>query len=421
MEISNQSSDYYNTTVIVGLILLISWLFLPLVVWISLLGISCYFLNFGRLTGFFSFLVISSLAFLISSRYVGYLWGGSDDMPSYFLAYLNYDEFKWVISSSVKYARHADFAFSYYSWFIAWITKHHLFLYYFLTVFFTYAATYKFLKITKVPNIILSFLFVAIFFKYFQFQWHLIRSVLAVPIILSGLLLVPQHKIKGIGVFILGGLTHFSTFALSLPLLLQNERLNRKYNLLNFLTLFFIMVTGVVILLISAKFLAAFSNYYIVSKIVSRLVIEPSFLMAPFLFFFVGILALTYPVYRITKEDTYIRLFNISFYYCVIGLIAMFIAGKELYRFIMPLFLIYSPLIFKSVIYFKQKLLIDLAFLSLFFIHVASFLYVVNLNESQFFYLTGEEEPVLSNGGQMINSFIQYVNDDIDFYSGYRQ
>jgi len=209
--------SFENSKPISLLILMGLWLVVPFVFWILLLGAFCF--SYGSDKGAFplQLLFSFSFAFLISSRYVGLLWGGSDDMPSYFLAYLNYDDFKWIFQTSIKYAKHGDFVFGFYSWFVGVVTNHHLFIYYFVTVFITLMFIWLFLKRTQAPQILLCFLFIVIFFKYFQFQWHLIRSCMAVPVLLLGLSYSGHHQKKGALRFLFDGLIHFSTFALALP------------------------------------------------------------------------------------------------------------------------------------------------------------------------------------------------------------
>jgi len=127
------------------------------------------------------------------------------------------------------------------------------------------------------------------------------------------------------------------------------------------------------------------------------------------------------PIYLRTDDEVYLRLFNIYFYFLIVGVIALFVAGNELYRFIMPLFLLYSPLVFKSVEYYKQRFVINLCLVALFFIHLMSFSYVVWLNESDFSYLMPDNHPITLSGWQHVSGFKHYLFNDLDFYSGYRQ
>jgi len=404
------------------LFLLISlWLVIPFVLWLLLLGFFCFSYGGDKGSLPLKILLSFSFAFLISGRYVGLLWGGSDDMPSYFLAYLNYNDFKWILNTSIRFARHGDYAFGFYSWFVGVLTNHHLFIYYFTTVFSTLVLIFLFLRRTQTPQLLLCFIFIIIFFKYFQFQWHLIRSCMAVPVLLLGLSYSGKQRKKGVLIFLLGGLLHFSTFALAFPLLLFGNNLNKSWGLKGLVAGVLFLITIVITLIISAKLLSSFSGIYFVSKILSRLHVEPSFAMFPFLFFFLLIFALILPVYLRTKDVNYLRLFNIYFYFLIIGTIALFMAGKELYRFIMPLFLLYSPLLFKSVEYYKQRFIFNFFLVTLFSFHIMSFSYVVWLNESNFFYLMPNKHPITYNGWQYASGFKDYLFNDLDFYAGYRQ
>jgi hypothetical protein len=412
---------FENTKPISLLILIGLWLIVPFVFWLLLLGLFCFSYGGDKNSLPLQILLSFSIAFLISSRYVGLLWGGSDDMPSYFLAYLNYDDFKWIFHTSIKYAKHGDFVFGLYSWFIGLISNHHLFVYYFSTVFITLMLTLLFLKHTQTPQLLLCFIFVIIFFKYFQFQWHLIRSCMAVPVLLLGLFYSASHRKKGVLIFFFGGLIHFSTFALALPLLLLGNNLNKNWGVKGLVAAVLVLISIIITLVISAKLLASFSDLYVVSKILTRLHVEPSFAMFPFLFFFLLVFALILPIYLRTNDTTYLRLFNIYFYFLIVGVIALFVAGNELYRFIMPLFLLYSPLLFKSLEYYKQRFIFNFCLVTLFFIHVMSFSYVVWLNESDFLYLMPDNHPITYSGWQYVVGFKYYLFNDLDFYSGYRQ
>jgi len=204
-------------------------------------------------------------------------------------------------------------------------------------------------------------------------------------------------------------------------LLLLGSKLNKSWGFKGLISAALILISIVVTLIISAQLLSSFSGVYVVSKILTRLHLEPSFAMFPFLLFFLLIFTLILPVYLRTSDVNYLRLFNIYFYFLIIGVIALFVAGNELYRFIMPLFLLYSPLIFKSVEYYKQRFILNLCLVGLFFIHVMSFSYVVWLNESDFFYLMPNKHPLTYNGWQYTVGFKDYLFNDLDFYSGYRQ
>lgn len=418
-----ENNEHYETARAISFLSLIAlWLITPFLLWLFLVVISCFMFNYGKHAKFIFALISISLATYICTRYVGLLWAGSDDMPSYFLAYLNYDELKWLLNTSVRFARHADPVFSLYSWGLAQVTNKHLFLYYLVTVLLSYLFVWKFLRSTKTPHILIAFLLIVTYFKFFQFQWHLIRAMMAVPIILLGLMWLAEKKaLKGKIVYLIGGLTHFSSFALSLPLFVLNKRLNKVYSPLILVGAFFAVALCVVFLLLSAKFLANLANFYIVSKVVARLTIAPSFSMVPFLAFFMVISAVIYPVYARSRDTTYIRLYNISYYFISVGAIAVFIAGQELYRFIMPLFVLYSPLLLKSLASYKQRVFVNSAVMFLLFMHLAAFTYVLRLNESKFFYKYTSVEPLTVNGVVVIQSLSRYVNDDIGFYSGYRQ
>ncbi|ODB36798.1 hypothetical protein BB427_01940 [Pseudoalteromonas sp. BMB] len=402
------------------LFLSLSWLFLPVVLWLALVLIYSTSEIGKKPKNILPFLVSFSLALLISSRMIGFLWGGSDDMPTYLMAYERYEEFGSMMTTSLLYGQHADFLFALFSWSIAKLTNNHLFVYYLVTLLFTYALIWRFCKTVNVAYPLLCFLLIVLFYKFFQAQWHLIRACMAVPIILIGIWISKEQFRKGLLIFIIGGLFHFSTMVLLLPLFLLNKRLSKKYTISQLFGLFLVFLTGVALFIVSIKVVGSVVNHYMINKVLTRLVIEPNFSKLPSLLLFVVFTLLCSPAYYKSKSKDQITLFNISIYFCAIGVVALFFIGEELHRIILPLHLLYAPLLIHSLGVYSPSSLTSIFTIAIKSFVILAFSYVVYLNESDFFYKVERFHPLSLNGYTYLKQLNHYVEEDLQYYDGYR-
>jgi hypothetical protein len=405
-----------------GLLLIASWLFLPLLLWLTAVCVFSLSFKYSTKDNLLFFLIAFSLSFLISSRYIGYLWGGADDMPSYLMAYQRYDVFSQMLPVSLIYAKHADFVFGLYSWGIASLSGNHAFFYYFTTLFITYLMIWKFCKLVSSPSPLLCFLLIVIFYKFFQGQWHLIRAYLALPILLCAVWYARDHFKKGLSLFVFGGMIHISTFMLLLPLMFMGRHIDKKWSLPQIFFMFIVFVLAVVGLIFSAKIIGSISGHYIISKIVTRLEFSPSFAKLPTFMFFLIVNVVAIPGYLRTKNLSFIRLFNVTSFFSAVNIVALFVMGDELHRVLLPLYLLYAPLLLFSIRYFEPRLpaLFVIALLLVF--HMLAFSYVVWLNESNFLYMINDKDnPVEYLGIDYLFGFWDYLMSDIQYYDGYRK
>lgn len=416
---NNDSND--AKLYISGCLLLLSWLLLPFAFWLLGLFLYAFAVKKTRLDSLLVAAVSVSLSILITSRYIGYLWNGSDDMPSYLMAYDRYDELSSMLSVSLLYAKHGDALFGFYSWAVAWFTDNDIFTYYFLSVLITYGLIWKFCKLVDGPSPLLCFLLIILFYKFFQFQWHLIRTCMAVPILLMGIWYAQKNKKYGSLIFILGGLVHFSTFILLLPLLIFSKHLTRRWSASQLIVIFlgFILValTGV----FAIKILGSVVNNYMVNKILTRLVFEPNFSKLPSLLFFIVVNLIALPGYLKTNNVAYLRLFNMMSYLTLLSSVALFFIGEELHRIFLPLYLLYAPMLLFALQYIKPKSITGVFLFLLMGFHMAAFSYVVLINESKFFYKGDKHiHPLERRGFDYLVMFKHYWNTEVIYYDGYR-
>ena len=407
---------------ITACVLLLSWLFLPFLGWVAGVLIYSFAVQKTKFDSAIALLVIFSLATLIASRHIGYLWGGADDMPSYLMAYERYSNLANMLPTSLLYAKHADLLFAFYSWVVASLTNNHAFLYYFITLLITYVLIWKFCQLVDSPSPLLCFLLVVFFYKFFQSQWHLIRACMAVPILLYGIWHSHTHRKQGSIIFLLGGLIHFSTGFLLLPLLIFSQSLNRRWNAGQLITLIvgfiFVAIMGVVVI----KGLGSVVNHYMLNKILTRLVFEPSFSKFPSLLFFIVINLIALPGYLKTNNQAYIRLFNMVSFLTLLSFVALFFIGGELHRILLPLYLLYAPLMLMAFKYIAPKSLLGMLLFLVITFHLAAFSYVLLINESNFFYQHSQSSrhPIENNGLDYFLTFKHYSATDITYYDGYR-
>lgn len=404
-----------------GCLLLLSWLFLPLILWVFGLFLYAFAVKRTRFDNLLAITISVSLSILIASRFIGYLWGGSDDMPSYLMAYERYDQLSSMLSVSLLYAKHGDALFGLYSWAVALVSDNHAFIYYFLSLLITYGLIWQFCKLVDGPSPLLCFLLIILFYKFFQFQWHLIRACMAAPILLSGIYYAHKNKKSGALIFILGGLVHFSTFFLLLPLLIFTKHLNRRWRASELFVMFMGFILIAVVGVIGIKVLGSVVNNYMINKILTRLVFEPDFSKLSSLLFFIVVNVVAIPGYLKTSNVNYLRLFNMMGYLTLLSSVALFFIGEELHRLILPLYLLYAPLLLLALQYITPKTLTGIFLFLLMGFHIAVFSYVMLINESEFFYKDeNRQHPIENRGVDYLVMFKHYWITDITYYDGYR-
>ncbi|WP_219013028.1 EpsG family protein [Shewanella algae] len=392
-------------------VVFISYLCLPFYFWILLFALSSIFLKNEK---FFSVLVfIFSFSFLISSRYVGELWNGSDDMASYFLMYDNFSSFSSVIPISVRYAKNADLLFAYFSYYISVISDGNKFLYYFVIVFISLLSYYFFCRKHLSPALaLLALVLYLLFFKSFQMQWNILRSCLALPVLLMGIYYASHNnKVLGCIVFFFGALFHASTAVMLLPLLVVSKYLRNELSLSTFKRILsYAVVLGSLLF-----FVIYMSGGYVLNKIVTQQISVNFSNVALYV-----IPLVVFVLFFWKSKNHYLN--NVAIYFLAVGALG-FLFGKNFYRFIHPL-LLFMPIIIVGLAFsFSQKA--NERFLVIAFYLVmcfSTFLYVIYINESKFYHKKEGVEFVGDvTGVEQVALFFEYLETDVEYYDGYRK
>lgn len=407
----NQSLDVMQRVRVSStLLMIIGYFFLPLFAWTAFVAVLTAIMKIE--SRFLLFLCIFCFSMLIASRHIGYLYDKSDDLPSYFLAYEAYGNFLSVIPLTVLYARNGDIGFAYLSYFIKAVTDEHLFLYFFSILFLSLAAYSKFAKkFVGVGNVIFCLLVYLMFFKAFQMQWMIIRSCLAIPFLLLSLHYVGhRQKSKGYMLFLLGFLMHGATAVLFFPALLYGENLSDKLDLRKlFRYIGYGIVFGVTVTII-----LVLSNSYVITKILSQdIALNLDNAIVYIVPLIIGLLTL------LQCRNHFLK--NVIVYFLFIGAIG-FMFGKNFYRFVHPLlFLLPIMIVYLAEELREKTVLAELIRPGYALLCYLSFLYVMQLDEPNFYYKQDLIEPVNVSGYQQAILFDKYVTEDIIYYKGWRE
>lgn len=393
----------------IALCVVISFLILPLFAWIGLLGL--YSAWTAKSSKLIIGLAIFMFSFLIAGRHLGYLWGKSDDLPSYLLAYEAFSGFMSVIPLTVFYAKNGDIGFAYFSYGISLVTEKHRFLYFFITVAVSLIAYVKFAeRYTKGIYVLFALVCYITFFKAFQIQWMIIRSCLAIPILFLALDYVSENRRRlGYSLFVLGFLLHGATAVLFFPALLYGRRLSKSINLkeLSKYLIYFSVIGGVL------GFVLAMTSSYVLNKIMSQSIeINAENAIVYLVPLAIGV------TYCIQARNRFLK--NVTLYFLVIGFIGFFF-GKNFGRFVHPL-LFLLPII---VIHLTQELeqrsrLISVLRPTYQVLCFLSFLYVIQLDQPNFYYKDENINPANVTGYRQFLLFGEYVEDDVIYYRGWR-
>ncbi|ENM3897658.1 EpsG family protein, partial [Vibrio cholerae] len=189
INISNSVSlDRQRVDIVVTIALVFGFLILPGPAYIAMLTL-CIVIFPSMKSHLIAFITIFYFSFLIASRYSGLIWFGSDDLPSYFLAYdaITSGE-RDSISASFFYAKHLDIGFIGLTKIINYLTGGNRFLYYFTLVSTSFSIYYYFLyRVLKGGYALLALILFFLYFKNIHLSMHILRSSLAIPIILLSL------------------------------------------------------------------------------------------------------------------------------------------------------------------------------------------------------------------------------------------
>lgn len=391
------------------LVFVVGYFFLPLFAWLPLLALAAATMRLDSKT--LGLLVVFAFAFLIASRHLGYLYGKSDDLPSYLLAYEAYRDLFSVLPLTVVYAKNGDIGFAYLSYFIGELTDKHRFLYFFTILALSFWAYLRFARAYAGAQWALFCLVCYLmFFKSFQIQWMIIRSCLAIPILLLAIYDVAHgRKRKGYLLYLLGFSLHGATALIFFPILMYGRALCEPIDVKK-LSKYggYLLIVGAV----ATVGLIAVDSY-VIAKVTSQ---ELGFNAENAVVYFVP---LVLGVFVILQSDNRF-LKNVILYFLVMGALG-FVFGKNFYRLVHPLLFLLPVMVvvLMTNLSNKNKLghLVAPLYAVLCFL---SFMYVMQLDEPNFYYKDETIIPANVSGLEQWQMADEYVGDDVIYYKGWR-
>ncbi|MBY6063738.1 EpsG family protein [Pseudidiomarina sediminum] len=398
-----------KTQLLSVLLLLLGYVVLPLFAWVPLVALVAGIMRIQSKV--LATLVVFAFAMLIASRHLGYLYGKSDDLPSYLLAYEAYSSFLSVLPLTVLYAKNGDVGFAYLSYAIQGLTDTHLFLYFFSIVALSLWAYLRFAKAYAGAHwALFCLLCYLMFFKTFQIQWMIIRSCLALPILLLSLHYVAHdQRKKGILLYLVGFSLHGATAILFFPALLYGRALKEP---LDFARLAkyagYLLIAGIVV----GGVLMALGSYVIAKVMSQDLGFNAENAVVYIVPLVLGVLVM------LQCENRFLK--NVILYFLLIGAFG-FVFGKNFYRFVHPLlFLLPIMVVYLSEALIKRHRLAHLIRPAYVVLCYLSFTYVMQLDEPNFYYKDPLIVPENVTGAEQVQLFDQYVEEDVIYYKGWR-
>ncbi len=395
-----------RATIITTVALVFGFLMLPGPAYIAMLTL-CVVIFPSMKSHLVAFVTIFYFSFLIASRYSGLVWAGSDDLPSYFLAYdaITSGE-RDAISASFFYAKHLDIGFIGLTKLINYLTDGNKFIYYFSLVATSFTIYYCFLyRVLKGSYALLALILFFLYFKNIHLSMHILRSSLAIPIILLSL---SFSSSKRYFIFLIAGTFQASSAVLASFSLLTRDMIKKlsfkqKSILLSLAVLVFFSIGHFYLFgkITSAKLSLGLGNYPI---ILSNIMVGMVFIIASNRKF-------------VLREDGTKWLYIYGYFILVSSLSLLF--THHTYRF--SHFILYmTPMIIAFAISSGKKLDYLLYVLVLVYISASyyTYYYILNLNESNFYYRSSGN--VLINGFSQLSLFFDYVELDVAYSSFWR-
>lgn len=409
---NTSNSELESAIILLGLGIM--YLLLPLVVFVFtlIMVISLFYRQKKSLT--LAAMVIFFLSYLIATRYVGEVWGGSDDMASYFLAYERFTSFREAHFVSLRYLKSLDYLFVLYSTFVSIVLRLNNFGYYFVTVAGTLVISYyAYEAIVGRNRALLSLALYVFYFKAFHLQWHIIRAAIAIPILALGVATIADRRIvKGALLFLIGFGFHAATAILFIPLYLYGPQIDDPGTMQNRVT-YLIRAAGFLSVGVTLMW---FLGHYGLDKVMSALSSvritfnhNARFILPFWLLYSVKIIA------HLRLRRRYLE--RMVLYFCLVSLAATFFVPTQVfYRYAHP-FLFLQPLVVMLVLNsFRPQFLGYFVYASLIFF---AFMYVIFLNETSFFFL-GDVTPSNINGLKQLELLHDYIGSNVPFYDGFR-
>lgn len=400
------TSEARKLTIVISAFLVFCYLLLPGPAYIAILTFVVVIIPSFK-SHLVAILTIFYFSFLIASRYSGIVWDGSDDLPSYFLAYdaITSGE-KDAISASFFYAKHLDMGFIGLTKLINYLSSGNRFIYYFTIVFGSFFVYYLFLyRALKGRYALFALLMFLLYFKNIHLSMHILRSSLVIPIILLSLTFTSHKKYI---LFFVAGTFQASSAVLASLILIPRGFINRftfiqKISILLLVLVIFFVIGEVYLFgkIINARPSIGIGNYPI---ILANIVVA------------VGFIVMSNKRLLVNNESyTWAYIYG---YFVFISLFSL-IFSQHTYRF--SQFILYlTPFIITLCVFSRRRFDYLQYVLSLLYISGSyyTYYYILNLNESDFYYR--QSSDVLINGFSQLFLFFDYVVKDVGYSSFWR-
>lgn len=355
-----------------------------------------------------AFVTIFYFSFLIVSRYSGLVWGGSDDLPSYLLAYdaITSGE-RDAISASFFYAKHLDIGFIGLTKIINYLSSGNRFIYYFVLVSTSFSIYYWFLlRALKGSYALLALIMFFLFFKNIHLSMHILRSSLAIPMILLSLTFYSRKRYI---IFLIASTFQASSAVLSVLTLITRDILRRVT-----------FTKKIIVFSIVAIVFFILGNLYLFGKI-THVVFSFGVGNYPIILsnIIIGVIVIIASNKKLIRKDDGLKWLYLYGYFIFVSLLSLFFS-QHTYRF--SHFILYmTPMIISFAISSSGKRFDYLLYVLVLFYLSGSYYtyyYILELNESSFYYRSSSD--VLINGFSQLFLFFDYIELDIDYSSFWR-
>jgi len=401
-----KDSEKQRLTLLVSISLIISYFLLPGPAYIATLTVIIAVVPSIK-SHSVAIITIFYFSFLIASRYSGLVWDGADDLPSYFLAYdaITSGE-RDAVSASFFYAKHLDMGFIALTKLLNYFTAGSRFIYYFVLVYLSFFVYYVFLvRALNSRYTLFALVLFLLYFKNVHLSMHILRSSLAIPVILLSLTFFSYKKYL---IFLIAGTFQASSTVLASLTLVSKESINKFSFIQKLIGLFSFVVIFVVIgqvylfgKITHINLSIGLGNYVI---ILSNIVMGVAFISIA-----------NRRILSDEKGKTWVYLYG---YFVLVSLLSLAFSHHT-YRF-SQFVLFLTPLIIAMSISIGKRF--DYLQYVLALIYMAgsyyTFYYILVLNESDFYYRNSGD--VFINGFDQILLFFDYVDLDVDYTKFWR-
>jgi hypothetical protein len=279
---------------------------------------------------------------------------------------------------------------------------------------------FSYRKILTLKEAIFSVVFYILYIKSFQLQWHILRSSVALPILFMAIYYRSIDETiskKSLVIYVIGATIHMSSALLLLPLFIFAKNLRTHINFIKYIKIILkILFVSIILFLI-----LTLTDNYVVNKITGSFDTRSFFQINSNIIYLILplFLMVTYVIVFKKLNLTNYFIYNIILYNLLLIIVGVVIAGGEIFR-IVQFTLFLQPIAFLMILQNIKNLSIKIIFsipiiLSLYLGH----LYIVNLNQSKFFYKSNLD-PINLTVYQTFPLLIEYLENDIQYFNGYR-